>query len=260
MTNPDGMRLTKPSPAAARSSATNGKIRYVPIRGQGRDPKFQHRRLRRARRLSPRVGPMSNLADRITRDLMERTEKAYQALSSAGSTSSGWTNFPRTGLPILLTASRPATSASPSPTRPTRWSKSPNCTARRCGPMPMCALKSGEKDASDGYAPPIAGLYACRGFNSLTFISDTAEAIYYCDAYHACGAADRIAETLAKLADELILAQRLAVMPEQIATWPARRLDANLGHVSSPLSRPTISATTSGRSSKSICRSKSSKS
>ncbi len=35
-------------------------------------------------------------------------------------------------------------------------------------------------------------------------------------------AADDIAETLAKLADEPILAQRLAVMPEQIAVWPAR--------------------------------------
>ena len=89
--------------------------------------------------------------------------------------------------------------------------------------MPMYALKSGSRDASDGYAPPIAGLYACRGFASLTFIHDIAEAIYYLGAYDECGAADRIAETLAKLADEPILAQRLAVLPEQIAAWPERR-------------------------------------
>ena len=82
------------------------------------------------------------------------------------------------------------------------------------------------EDAPDDYAPPIAGLYACRGFASLTFIHDTAEAIYYLGAYDECGAADRIAETLAKLASEPILAQRLAVLPEQIAAWPARRVNS----------------------------------
>ena len=79
-----------------------------------------------------------------------------------------------------------------------------------------------DKDAPQGYVPLIAGLYACRGFATLSLIHNWAAIIHYCDAYRACGAADKIAETLAELADEPILAQRLSVMPEQIAVWPAR--------------------------------------
>ena len=79
-----------------------------------------------------------------------------------------------------------------------------------------------DKDTPDRDAPPIAGLFACRGFATLSLIHDWAAKIHYSDAYEECGAADRIAETLAKLADEPIFAQRLAVMPEQIAVWSAQ--------------------------------------
>jgi hypothetical protein len=79
-----------------------------------------------------------------------------------------------------------------------------------------------EKDAPDGYAPRSVNLLACPGFATLAFIHDLAVTIRHVNGYQNCGAADRIAEILAKLADEPILAQRLAVMPEQIATWPTR--------------------------------------
>ena len=202
---------------------------------------------------------MSNLADRITRHLMEWTENAYRRFQRRFNIE--WVDelpldwladtphsIPPCNISIPFTNLADAMEQVAELYRKALWA---DADVR----FEICE----EDDASDGYAPPIARLYACRGFNSLIFINDTAEAIYHCGAYQACGAADRVAETLVKLADELILAQRLAVMPEQIAIWPERCADAGTPNLS-PCTRPTISATTSVRSSKSICRSKSSKS
>ena len=80
-----------------------------------------------------------------------------------------------------------------------------------------------EKDASEDYAPRIAGLFACHGFATLNFIHSWAALIIeFSVEGEEYEADEKIAKTLANFWDEPILAQRLAVMPEQIAIWPTR--------------------------------------
>ena len=164
---------------------------------------------------------MSDLANRIAQDLIDRTELIYERVERRF-------NIRRVDELRLDWIFPTPTPCSVQPLRTDAFTNPADAMQEVAGLFREALLADAdvqfevwvEKQALDDCVPRIAALYACRGFATVAFIHDWADWIDCSDAYQACGAADDIAETLARLADDRILAQRVAVMPELIAVWP----------------------------------------